>query len=110
MTAGDDTTEPLDRTFEVLRHAYRRRVLVSVREHNPVERGTFVEEIATEDDDTRTLETSLHHVHLPKLARAGYIEWDPDEGMVRRGPAFDEVAPVLELLDEYDERLPDGWP
>jgi hypothetical protein len=75
--------------------------------HNGLD--SLVDGIATEDDDRRVSGTSLYHVHLPELAQAGYIEWDRDDGTVRRGPANDEVAPVLELLGEHHERLPDGW-
>lgn len=49
---------------------------------------------------------ALRHVHLPKLAEMGLIEWDPDPGLVRRGPRYDRVRPLLELLREHEGDLP----
>ncbi|WP_089669548.1 DUF7344 domain-containing protein [Halobacterium jilantaiense] len=44
----------------------------------------------------------LHHVHLPKLAAMGYVEWDPDSGTVRRGPAFEDLLPLLTVIHEHE--------
>lgn len=41
-----------------------------------------------------------HCVHLPKLAEYGFIEWDPEDCLVARGPRFDEVKPVLKRVEE----------
>lgn len=50
-----------------------------------------------------------HHVHLPKLAEYGYITWLRDAHMVTKGPDFDEVRPVLEVVDDdRDERAAEG--
>jgi len=45
---------------------------------------------------------AMYHVHLPKLENYGYIEWDRDGDEVTRGPQFDEIRPLLEVvgLDE----------
>lgn len=48
----------------------------------------------------------LSHVHLPKLEDSGLIEWDSEAGTVSRGPAFEEVEPVLRLLAANADRLP----
>jgi hypothetical protein len=45
----------------------------------------------------------LHHIHLPKLDDAGLIDWDPRDDIVVRGPAFDEVVPLLEAIAELDD-------
>ncbi|WP_187695785.1 DUF7344 domain-containing protein [Haloplanus rubicundus] len=104
-------TSRLDRIFDVLKHPYRRRILMLVSEHNPRDEDEFsVGELATEDDDLELLTTELYHVHLPKLADAGYIEWDEDTHTIRRGPNFDEIAPLLRLMDDHQDELPEGWP
>jgi len=97
--------------FSTLSHPYRRRILLLVGEDNPREEGEFsVEALATEDDDRELLTTELYHTHLPKLAESGYIEWDEELHSVRRGPNFDEIAPLLRLMDDHRDELPDGWP
>lgn len=106
---SDSHTRPLDRMFDTLANPYRRRILGLVSERNPRSQDEFsVDDLGKDDDET--LATELHHVHLPKLVNAGYIEWDEDTGTVRRGPNFDEIEPLLRLLDEHRDELPDGWP
>ena len=40
-----------------------------------------------------------HRVHLPKLAEYGFVEWDPEDCLVGRGPRFGEVEPVLKRME-----------
>ena len=47
---------------------------------------------------------SMHHVHLPKLAEYGFIEWNQDDELAVQGPRFDEIRPYLELVAEQQER------
>jgi len=111
VTDGSAESDSLDRMFETLRHPYRRRILQLVNKHNPRDEDEFdVEKLATEDDDLELLTTELYHIHLPKLAEAGYIEWDKDTHTIRRGPNFDEIAPLLRLMTDHQDELPDGWP
>lgn len=49
------------------------------------------------------IETELRETHLPKLAEAGYIEWDPETGTISKGPRFDELEVRLD-----PERFPDS--
>jgi hypothetical protein len=101
----------LDRMFDALRHPYRRRILLLVGEDNPRDEEEFsVDDVATEDDDLELFTVELYHAHLPKLADAGYVEWDEDTHTVRQGPNFDEIAPLLRLIDAHRDELPDGWP
>lgn len=110
-TADGGTDRSLDRMFDALSHPYRRRILLLVSEHNPRDEDELsVEDLATEEDDLELLTTELYHAHLPKLAEAGYIEWDEDARTIRRGPNFDEIAPLLRLMHDHQEELPDGWP
>jgi hypothetical protein len=106
MTAAYGPT-PLDRALEALRHPYRRRVLRLVTEPprpgEPLSVGRLVDAV---DDPPDAARVALYHVHLPRLAEAGYVEWDRSHGTVRRGPALDEVAPVLRALDDYRDAVP----
>lgn len=53
----------------------------------------------------------LTHVHLPKLADAGYIEWDRDAHTVVKGPRFDEIRPLMTaiapLIDDHAAQADD---
>ena len=62
-----------------------------------------------DDADLNRLKAELQHVHLPKLAEAGYIDWDAKTQTIRRGPNFNEIAPLLRLIDEHGDDLPAGW-
>jgi hypothetical protein len=105
------TDRSLDRSLTVLAHPYRRRILLLVGQHNPRDEAEFsVDDLATDDDDLELLTTELYHVHLPKLVAARYIDWDEETGTIRRGPNFDEIAPLLRLMTAHEDELPDGWP
>ncbi|WP_435159811.1 DUF7344 domain-containing protein [Haladaptatus sp. DFWS20] len=104
----------LDVMLNALSNVHRRRILLAVADHNPRDEDEFTpDEIPTDtiaDEDLDSLKTQLHHTHLPKLADAGYIEWDPMTETVRRGPNFDDVAPLLKLMSDHADELPDDWP
>ncbi|MWV64305.1 transcriptional regulator [Halorubrum sp. JWXQ-INN 858] len=124
---GEQLSSPsTDGLFDAFSDVHRRRVLVNLLDHNP----QAVDQLsasppgaseATTDSPggslTGALETTdvdggavlLHHGHLPKLADYGLIEWDRDEDEVHKGPNFDDVRPLLVLLEENRETLPDDW-
>jgi hypothetical protein len=96
--------------FDALRDASRRRLLVCLLEHNPQDDSVKVpEDVHTDETDLSALQTEFVHRHLPKLEAMGYIRWDPDRHEVVKGPAFDEVRPLLELIENHADELPDGW-
>lgn len=104
----DERTRALDRAFEVLGHRDRRRVLFAVLDRT--DSGEEEAEVAVDDavgGDDR-IGARLYHVHLPKLAAAGYLAWDADRGVVAPGPSFQEIAPVVRLLRENRGALPEG--
>lgn len=113
--AGPSASEPgevllrpgIDRVFESLRNRRRRLVLFAVK-HGNVE--TEADVMVRGGNETASAEIDLYHNHLPKLAEAGYIEWDPDTGEISEGPRFDEVEPLLELIERHADELPPGWP
>jgi hypothetical protein len=93
---------PLDELLRQLASPVRRRVLRSLA-RNPG--GLDPETLADGPAPERT-RIVLQHVHLPKLAATGFVEWAPGDPTVARGPRFDAVEPALELLREYEQRLP----
>ncbi|WP_247730255.1 DUF7344 domain-containing protein [Halovivax limisalsi] len=97
-----------DRTFDALTHTERRRLLLELLDHNPREltytsdeaTGSGTQQAAVEREPARI---RTHHVHLPKLAEYGYVEWDREADVVTKGPQFDEVRPLLEFLRDECE-------
>ncbi|WP_246999816.1 DUF7344 domain-containing protein [Halosolutus gelatinilyticus] len=107
-----------DEIFDALADRDRRQLLVRlsardpqrVPELSPISRKIVA---ANEEFVRRFLSSSqtiagvnedrlrLHYVHLPKLVDYGFIRWDRTETVVTEGPRFDELRPLLELLDVH---------
>lgn len=99
----------LDELFEVLSHPHRRRILTSLNEWKPREEDEFnLTELVTEDEIEEEAPGFFHN-HLPKLDEAGFIDWDQERHVVRRGPRFSEVDPLIELMINHSEELPADW-
>ncbi|WP_049922863.1 helix-turn-helix transcriptional regulator [Halopiger djelfimassiliensis] len=92
----------IDNIFDALSDVHRRRLLIDLLEHNP-------QDVTARASGSRADRTAIRmqHVHLPKLADYGYIEWGAGSGTVTKGPRFDEIRPVLEYLDQHREKLPE---
>ena len=60
--------------------------------------------------DSALVTTALYHSHLPRLADAGYIDWDRQTGVLSQGPRFTEIEPMLVLLATNPNALPFDWP
>lgn len=58
----------------------------------------------------RLILLELEHNHLPRLTEAGYVEWDRETGELSRGQNFEEIAPILTLLEDHADELPSDWP
>ncbi len=105
----------LSELFEILSHEYRRRILMAVAEQNPQDEDDIASELSAdgheEDGDALdTLHLQLYHAHLPKLADAGFVDWDRDTGTITRGPQFEEIEPLLRLMHDHQDELPTDWP
>jgi DNA-binding transcriptional ArsR family regulator len=110
MTDGSAGANPLDRMFDALKHPSRRRILLLVSEHESRDGdGVAVTDLATEGA-LEPLATELYHAHLPKLAEAGYIEWNGGTQTIRQGPDYEEIEPLLRLMSEHRNELPTDWP
>ena len=106
-----DTLEKIsfEDMVDALADVQRRKVLVALLEHNPQDDTPVV--IADSDSESDAVErlVTMQHVHLPKLADYGFIEWNEETHEVTKGPKFDEIRPLLELLDDHEDELPAGW-
>lgn len=109
----------LDEEFDLLTHPHRRYVLYHLRrESEAVEIGTLATAIAEWDGDQtgpdrstdiREVETTLHHVHLPKLADAGVITYSADRGYVELGEidGLDQFLGDTARIDGYTRSTAD---
>ena len=99
-----------DDALDALADVQRRKLLLSLLDHNPQDDTPVV--IGDSESEIEALEslTAMNHVHLPRLVEYGFIEWDRANNEVTKGPDFAEIRPLLELLDDHAEELPEGWP
>jgi hypothetical protein len=69
-------------------HPFRRKILGLLIERKELTRSELAEILAADPDipgiDTHQLEVVLHHIHLPKLDDAMFVEYDPRTGDIRR--------------------------
>ncbi|WP_367175236.1 DUF7344 domain-containing protein [Haloarcula rubripromontorii] len=95
--------------MNTLANVQRRKILVRLLDHNPQDDTPVVVDDSEQDQDAIERLISMQHVHLPKLEEYGFIEWDRDSHEVRKGPKFNEIQPLLELLVSHSDELPDDW-
>jgi len=96
--------------FNAIANPYRRQLLVALLEHNPQEDYDHDPlDILADGEEADGLELSIIHNHLPKLTDMGFIEWDEQTDEISKGPKWDQIAPVLTLIHEHRDELPDGW-
>lgn len=108
--SGDSCDLAVDAVFDALADQHRRHVLSclleegraiglvdlawAIAEHEADGPGT---DIAAET--VREIETSLYHVHVPKLEAAGVVEYDQDRDLVRASTDADQVDRAVSLAD-----------
>lgn len=124
-TDRDDEELPTGETLRLLAHEKRYRLLLELCE-NPPEEGSQIELEQTleslsesmeeieavgsgKDGELDRLAIEFRHNHLPQLTEWGVIDWDEEENAISRGPAFEKVRPVLELLEDHRDELPGTW-
>ncbi len=100
---------PWDTLCECLKAKPRRRVLTGLAATEPTETVHFTEVRTDESNTGVPIHAEYIHLHLPKLADAGYIVLDEQTYEISQGPRFAEIEPFLELVQSHGERLPDGW-
>lgn len=109
VDATESSEIVFDDALQSFAHPYRRRLLLTLLEHNPENENDIPADLTTSDEELEEMLIAMTHTHLPKLEDLGVIKWDRDKNVVRRGPAFDELRPLLELIDRHRDELPDGW-
>lgn len=101
----------MSQVFGALSHPTRRRILATMREQNsPGEDELETVEFLPRGEPGDRIEIQLRHKHLPHLDEAEFIDWDRETDTITRGPRFEEIEPLLELMDDHQDELPADWP
>lgn len=107
----------LDRTLDACGHKHRRIVLATladqrqpqsiddltdaVRKHNH-----HLPRTEMDDEAVDRIRAGLHHVHLPKLAEAGVIHYDPDRNVAELPAQSRQGDAHLSAVLAMDSDLP----
>lgn len=96
-------TPEIDTVFELLADSTRRQTCLYLMhsDANVVTVDDLVEILADDDTDRDRLAIDLHHRHLPKLADAGIIEYDPRSNTTRYWgqPTVEKWAEHVRAID-----------
>lgn len=106
MLGHGPDAEATDRALSALSHACRRRLLFELYEEVEPGETVPISAIHAAPFWTERRRILLYHVHLPKLAEHGYITWNRAEETIRRGPRWDEIEPLLDLVHSHLSELP----
>lgn len=110
MTSDLDRRTRIDTALTTLASRERRRLLHDLwSEERLSMHESAVVAANGSGRDLDVLQTELRHVHLPKLITAGYVDYDKLTGVVTKGSNFDEIEPLLQLMANHPDELPDGW-
>lgn len=91
--------------FDVLADGTRRRLLHDLLSAGSETDGGVVSPVVERADLTREEAAVLYHCHLPMLESDGYVHWDRDADAIEPGPAFEEIVPLLECVDDFPRSL-----
>lgn len=103
--AGSEPNLTLDERLRMLSNGSRRRLLRELMDRPEVRETELPEMLGDDDTDLKVVVVQTYHHHLPMLVEMDLVEWSSEEGVVRRGPAFDSVRPLLEWLGTREEEL-----
>lgn len=111
---GEDRTESLDRLLGALADGTRRTAVAYLAEvGRPVSRDNLVAHVVANAPGPaggdapgagrrERVTAAFHHNHLPRLADAGLVYYDPDEAVVAPTENVSRVVACLSGLDDVD--------
>lgn len=98
-----------DDLLDALGDVRRRKLLLALLDRDPYADPPLAVDGSGSGLEAVEDRVAMRHTHLPKLVEHGLVEWDRETHEVRKGPEFVEIRPMLELLDEHADELPEGW-
>ena len=100
----------LDQLLANLANPTRRSILLTLADQNPRDKDEFTSpDGAGDDEDFHLFAAEVTYDHLPQLERAGFVEWDRESDTITRGPNFEDVRPLINLIHDHRDELPDDW-
>jgi len=107
---GEEVRGNWNRVFRCLSAEPRRQLVVSLLDAAPDDAVPLPECAAMPNvpSDPDVLRRELHHVHLPMLAKHGFVTTETDPFVAARGPRFEELAVVLDALHSSAASIPDS--
>lgn len=109
QTESSNDKRVFDDLLDALANIQRRKLLVALLSHNPQDDESVVIDADESADEELTRLIQMTNVHLPKLEDYGFITWHRETNEVSKGPKFEEIRPLLELLQNHEDELPSGW-
>lgn len=102
MVTGHDSSslhERIDRSFDLLSSAYRRRVIYTLLEQGPATVGELADAVVSAGlaDARDSALTSLIHMHLPKLDDFDVVEYGGPDDAVSLGDEVERLEPYLSV-------------
>ncbi|MFC4542690.1 DUF308 domain-containing protein [Halosolutus amylolyticus] len=109
QTTDDSGSISEDELFTLLSNQRRRHILHALmREDGPVDVGQISQEIAAWEDgtpiekvsstDRKRVYTALQQTHLPKMDKAGVLEYDHNHGVVEPTEALEDVEIYMDVV------------
>jgi len=110
---SDDADEPSrDEVFTALSNRRRRNVITYLKQHDDARVRDIAEQLAAWENDLEIPEvtykqrkrvyTALHQSHLPKLADGGFIDYEPDRGIVSLTERSRRLEMYLEIVSDNE--------
>ncbi len=110
-------TPELDTVLDVCEHEHRRIVLAALTEQHQslsiddlatviVQHNSHTSPAESAGETLSQIRTGLHHVHLPKLADAGLVRYDPERQLAEPTAQLDRTESHLSVILAVDSELP----
>ena len=111
--AADEEGPSRDEVFTALSNARRRNAIKYLKKNGPDARvRDIAEQLAAWENDVeipavtykqrKRVYTALHQSHLPKLAASGFIDYEPDRGLVSLTEESRQLEVYLEVVSENE--------
>ncbi|WP_323674206.1 transcriptional regulator [Halorubellus sp. PRR65] len=106
---GCHSVPPHNDLLDAITHVQRRKLLREPLIHNPQDDEPVVVDADQSAAEELTRLIEMRHAHLPLLEEYGFIVWNQKTNEVSKGRHFEERRPLLELVADHEDELPDGW-